>query len=142
MRRSRPRFLWPQRAEQTISRFYSRADAIKVRQGFARTLTQRATLRPFFKTLLAQFDSDTVGDGGGVRVDVSISETVLSYAQRPLIEQEESTAKQLKGTTSGGTHKNAALLATYFADELQAANWSSTGWRGDGKGSRPERASA
>jgi hypothetical protein len=109
------------RAEQTISRFYSRADEVTVRQGFARTLTQRATLHPFFKTLLAQFDSGTVGDGGGPRLDVSISEAVMSYAQQPLIEQEESTAKQLEGATSGSAHKNAALLATYFADELRAA---------------------
>jgi hypothetical protein len=44
----------------------------------------------------------------------------VSYAQQPLVEQEESTAKQLERLTSGGAHQNAALLATYFADELQA----------------------
>ena len=44
-----------------------------------------------------------------------------TYAQEPLIAQEEEAAKQVESSTTGTAHQNAELLVMFFADELDAS---------------------
>jgi hypothetical protein len=108
------------RTEQTITRFYDHADRFTVRQGFDRIESQRKTLRPFYETFETESHDGTLGLPINV-VDASIYEGVETYAQQPLIEQEEAAARQLEGSTSQSAHHNAELLTTFFADELDAS---------------------
>lgn len=108
------------RTEQTISRLYDHADQFTVSQGFDRLESQRKTLRPFYESFVAESHDGTLGLPINV-VEASIYEGVETYAQAPVIEQEEAAAKQVESSTSGTAHGNAQLLTTFFADELDAS---------------------
>ncbi len=108
------------RTVQTVTRFYDQADRFTVRQGFDRIESQRTILRPFYENFVTESHNGTLGLPINV-VEASIYECVETYAQEPLIAQEEAAAKQLESSTTGTAHQNAKLLVTFFADEIDAS---------------------